>query len=116
MFKNPFSFNGRIRRLEYGIGTIISYAVLYICELITELTNEYLIGALVSFIIFIGQCWFSFAQNAKRCRDLGKSGWYQPVPFYVFWLLFDDSNYGINEYGPNAKGIGNIEKDFLSAA
>jgi uncharacterized membrane protein YhaH (DUF805 family) len=47
------------------------------------------------------------AQGAKRCHDRGNSGWYLLIPFYVFWMLFADSDIGANEYGLNPKGIGN---------
>ena len=54
--------------------------------------------------------WFLWAQGAKRCHDRGASGWFQIIPFYVFWMLFADSNYGMNEYGANPKGFGNIDE------
>ncbi|MCU0386388.1 MAG: DUF805 domain-containing protein [Flavihumibacter sp.] len=104
MFQNPFSFNGRIRRMEYGISFIIYVAFISILE--------YIIGADESMgwlgLAVIPVLWFMLAQGAKRCHDRGNSGWYQIIPFYGFWMLFADSIPGPNEYGLNPKGDGNF--------
>jgi uncharacterized membrane protein YhaH (DUF805 family) len=111
MFKNPFSFKGRIRRTEYGF-TLIAYFVV-------ALTLQYIIlapqlesgeGSLLYFIIFIPIFWIMLAQGCKRCHDRGNTGWFQIIPFYGFWMLFADSISGENEYGPNPKGIGNVDE------
>jgi uncharacterized membrane protein YhaH (DUF805 family) len=57
-------------------------------------------------LLIIALLWFTWAQGAKRCHDLGNSGW-QLIPFYALWLLFADGQSGINRYGDNPKGIGN---------
>ena len=107
MFKNPFSFKGRIRRTEYGISYLIYVAFSYISEFISfEVPNF----DTISLIIWIPLIWFLLAQGAKRCHDRDNSGWYQIIPFYVFWMLFADSDEGANQYGPNPKGIGNFEE------
>lgn len=54
-------------------------------------------------LLFIPLVYFIFAQGAKRCHDLGKNGWWQFVPFYAFWLMFENSEYEENEYGLNPK-------------
>jgi uncharacterized membrane protein YhaH (DUF805 family) len=100
MFKNPFSFDGRIRRMEFGLSFII-YLVAYITILAVSTADDTL-GAIV-FILFIPMIWFLWAQGAKRCHDVGKSGWWQLIPFYVFILLFQDGDQGRNEYGQNPK-------------
>jgi uncharacterized membrane protein YhaH (DUF805 family) len=107
MFKTPFSFEGRIRRTEYGLTYIIYIAAAVILSFIGEAGSE-----IASFLLlaYIPLLWFLWAQGAKRCHDRGNSGWYQIIPFYVFWMLFADSNIGENEYGPNPKGIGNTNE------
>lgn len=88
MFQNPFSFEGRIRRTEFGISLII-YAVAYgILSAISASGGEG--GAVLVLIFLIPMLCFLWAQGAKRCHDVGNSGWWQLIPFYVLWLLFQD--------------------------
>lgn len=102
MFQAPFSFEGRIRRTEYGLTLII-----------TSLTSNFLallLGGLdlifLFFLLLIPITWFGLAQGAKRCHDRGVSGWWQLIPFYGLWLLFGDGEPRTNEYGPDPKGRG----------
>jgi uncharacterized membrane protein YhaH (DUF805 family) len=101
MFKAPFSFEGRIRRTEYGI-TMIIYAFIYVFIIFMAESN----GTFI-YILVIPTLWFIWAQGAKRCHDLGKSGMWQIIPFYALWMLFADGEHGLNEYGYNPKGLGN---------
>lgn len=109
MFNNPFSFEGRIRRTEYGISLIIYFIVYAILAAIASSGGES--GAIMILIFIIPILWFLCAQSAKRCHDRGNSGWYQIIPFYGFWLMFADSDNGPNEYGLNPKGIGNPQPE-----
>ena len=103
MFENPFSFDGRIRRTEYGISFIL-YLVIYL-ELINFIIHpDQDDNNPVAFILIaIPALWFLWAQGAKRCHDKGKPGWYHIVPFFFFSMLFSDSDKGENEYGLNPK-------------
>jgi uncharacterized membrane protein YhaH (DUF805 family) len=103
MFKSPFSFSGRIRRLEFGLSYIIYLSSFFLIGFFSELTG---IESLL-FIFAIPILWFILAQGAKRCHDRGNSGFYLIIPFYVLWMLFAESDFGENEYGPNPKGEGN---------
>jgi uncharacterized membrane protein YhaH (DUF805 family) len=114
MFQNVFSFNGRIRRLEFGL-TYVAYFV------VAMILNFLIVGFdpetepnssqnLILFLAYLPLIYVMLAQGAKRCHDRGNSGWWQLIPFYVFWMLFADSEPGINEYGPNPKGIGNVDE------
>jgi uncharacterized membrane protein YhaH (DUF805 family) len=109
MFKNPFSFKGRIRRTEYGLSFII-YAIPTLIINTTIEESEDAATLLIVLLVSIPLLWFIWAQGAKRCHDKGNSGWYQIIPFYVFWLLFSDGDQWLNKYGPNPKGIGNPEQ------
>ena len=101
MFKNPFSFDGRIRRSEYGISLLI---LVFISTIFAELLKD---GYSVATIGYIPIYWFLWAQGAKRCHDLGNNGFWQIIPLYFFWLIFDDGKPGINEYGINPKSVNN---------
>jgi len=102
MFKNPFSFEGRIRRTEYGLSVII-YAVFE--TIISRLGSE--TGGGIILILLIPVIWLLLAQATKRCHDVGNSGWWQLIPLYGLWLVFQDGDHGPNQYGENPKGIGN---------
>jgi uncharacterized membrane protein YhaH (DUF805 family) len=106
MFKNPFSFKGRIRRTEFGLSSLIYYLIIYTPDFMGISEEDYAIPYLV---ILVPLIWFFLAQGAKRCHDRGNSGWYQIIPFYSLWMLFADSDFGPNEYGDNPKGQGNYD-------
>ena len=97
MFRNLFSFDGRIRRLEWGLSFIIWYLYLVFCILITKGSGMY-------YILLIPGLWFLWSQGAKRCHDLDNNGWWQIIPLYGLWLLFQEGKDGDNQYGANPKG------------
>lgn len=103
MFKKPFSFSGRIRRLEYGISFIIYFVWYLFVDVAGKSSNLSQGTAIIILISIIPMLWFLWAQNCKRCHDRGNSGWYQLIPFYFFVLLFGDGEPGENEYGTNPK-------------
>lgn len=108
MFKAPFSFEGRIRRKEFGISFIIYTISITIISLLTEGVEE-TIGGAILLLLYIPLLWFIYAQGAKRCHDVGNSGWFLLIPFYFVFLIFKDGEPGENGYGENPKGIGNEE-------
>ncbi|MBP2281709.1 hypothetical protein H4V97_000027 [Flavobacterium sp. CG_23.5] len=97
MFKKPFSFDGRIRRTEYGISIII-YIILYTA--IIEITKKDNPGMGLAIIPML---WFLWAQGAKRCHDMDKNGWFQIIPFYVLGMLFIEGDTYLNKHGENPK-------------
>ncbi len=105
MFKAPFSFSGRIRRMEYGFSYIL-YVIVAVAFMFILGEND---QPLLLFLFLLPAVWFMLAQGAKRCHDLGNSGWFQIIPFYGLWMLFANSEYGTNKYGPNPKNIGVID-------
>ena len=114
MFKNPFTYEGRIRRTEYGLSLIFSaigYCIaIFLTTLSVNLIETDATGMSLLFWVFLLPVfYFNVAQNTKRCHDLGHTGWYQLIPFYGFWLLFAEGQEGVNEYGHNPKEIHRYE-------
>lgn len=100
MFKRPFSFEGRIRRTEYGLSLVIYAIGAIILNIMIEVDEETFI---LLFAYIPSMFWFLWAQSTKRCHDIGKSGWWQFIPFYMFWLLFQDGQHSKNQYGDTPK-------------
>ena len=89
-----FSFNGRISRFEYASSVAL---VILLFAFIEEfrLNQDYLTLT----IFFTPILWFLFAQGAKRCHDMGISGWWQIIPYYFATMLFLGGDQQANEYG-----------------
>ena len=96
MFASSFSFDGRIRRTEYALSFLIYLALVYVL-------GELFKSSSIKGFTFIPVLWFLWAQGAKRCHDRGNSGWWQIIPFYVFWMLFAEGDKEENEYGSSPK-------------
>ena len=107
MFRNSFSFEGRIRRLEYGLSFIIYYIwMLFSAFVAVSINADNFEG--IYYLLLLPCFYFWIAQGAKRCHDRGNTGWYQLIPFYGLWMLFGDGDIGTNNYGANPKGIDKI--------
>jgi uncharacterized membrane protein YhaH (DUF805 family) len=92
MFKNPFSFRGRIRRTEYNLSLIISLiAVLF--------AYDHAISHQIYMVIYLPIIWFFSASCAKRCQDLNFSGFYQLIPLVVIYFIFAEGCKGRNYFG-----------------
>jgi uncharacterized membrane protein YhaH (DUF805 family) len=116
MFKNPFSFHGRIRRLEYGLSYVISFGILatagFLSASLTDAAdNENLWISSSLMLLVIPILWFLISQGAKRAHDKGHSGWMQLIPFYRMWLIFSEGDEGENEYGENPKNVISYSQD-----
>jgi uncharacterized membrane protein YhaH (DUF805 family) len=101
MIGNPFSFKGRIRRIEYAISFIL-FSGLFLLNITTE---HFILGKEMGGIILIPLYWLIYAQGAKRSHDIGNSGWYQIIPLYNLFILFAEPDSGPNKYGLNPRGV-----------
>ena len=120
MFKAPFSFDGRIRRIEYFLSGIIGGIVggiswtlgvgTFVLGAAGGSAGGSVLGLLIGLAALVGSTWFSLAQGVKRLHDLDKSGWMIllmciPIVNAVFglYMLFADGTVGPNQYGTDPK-------------
>ncbi len=82
MFSKPLSFNGQIGRVEYLISFLIFWIFAIGLSVIANQGNSNILS-LIKIIV----SYFLIAQGAKRCHNIGKSGWHQLIPFYFIWML-----------------------------
>ena len=100
MFNNLLSFKGRIRRREYAL-TYLGYFILSILlEVLILIAGD---ESNIEVVFLLPAYYIMLAQGAKRCHDRGNSGWYQIIPFYVFWMIFAEGEADPNRYGPSPK-------------
>ena len=97
-FQKPFSHKGRIARLEYFIVFLIFSAIYLLLSIISYSNyNEFI--ALLLLVIYFVNLYFLIVNTAKRCHDIGKSGWWQLIPFFGIYLFFAPGHMVKNEYG-----------------
>ena len=96
----PFSFKGRIGRLQlilsYVVGFVAWFAIYALSEPALEYNSNIFLLFLACTAVFF---WFLYAQCAKRCHDLGKSGAWMFVPFWNVLLFFAEGEKQDNQYG-----------------
>lgn len=102
-----FDFNGRARRTEYWmytlVNTLIGIAIVMVLSVIspklTPFAQIYTLAVLMP----------SQGVGVRRLHDIGKSGWFllitlvPLVNLYLLYLFCLDSESGANAYGENPK-------------
>ena len=100
MFKAPFSFKGRIGRLEYLISILICNAyILLVNKLFFLSLEDKGIDFPISLLFLLPAIYFILTQGVKRNHDIGNSGWFILLPFNNFIILFVPSEKANNKYG-----------------
>ena len=123
VLKNYFVFSGRARRKEYWMFALINLVISIVLSLVdtgigtlNEATGYGLLSGIYTLAVFIP----SIAVSVRRLHDTNHSGWWLflaliPLLGALFLLIvfcFDSKE--DNEYGPNAKGIGEPDISFES--
>jgi len=127
-FQNYANFSGRARRSEYWYFVLFNFIFTLTAILIDNLVgdtfkvdSDYGTQVLPYGYIYLIYCIAiiipSLAVMVRRLHDVNKSGWFifiSLIPFigaiWLLVLLFTDSTFGNNKYGPNPKGIGNVDE------
>lgn len=98
----PFSFKGRIGRMQLilsyvVVGLVAWFASFFLFDIEHSDGNG---GVILLFLACtVAFFWFLYAQCAKRCHDLGKSGAWMFVPFWNVLLFFAEGEEQDNQYG-----------------
>lgn len=118
-------FDGRARRMEYWMFTLINFLismVLYLPALYLMMDSENPAFLSIYMIYSLALLVPSIAVMVRRLHDVGKSGWYVLISFipivgaiWLLILLFTDSDSGSNEYGPNPKTVEGVFEETLDS-
>jgi uncharacterized membrane protein YhaH (DUF805 family) len=104
-------FEGRARRMEYWMFTLVNLIIIFCLAFITGLLSmghgvHSVLVLVYSLAIFIP----SIAVGVRRLHDTGRSGWYlliSLIPFigWIILLVFQlqEGERHTNEYGPDPK-------------
>jgi uncharacterized membrane protein YhaH (DUF805 family) len=111
VLKNYAGFEGRSRRKEYWMFTLISFLVSVVLILVGQAIEFEFLDSIYSFAIIIP----SIAVGVRRLHDTNNSGWFLLVPIYNLVLLCTNGNAGENKYGPDPKGENTFNNDALDA-
>ena len=101
-----FSFEGRIKRGRLWLAlvtyiVVLTAAVAGIACANGQRDHIFFPIAISGGVLLAIAAWYLLAEGAKRCHDLGHSGWFQFIPFYSLIMLFSHGFPADNEYGPN---------------
>ena len=104
MFKNVFLFKGRARRSEFWVAFVVFYAAIMLISAILDAGGDSGFLSVLCIILYIGGIWLFLSEETRRCHDLGHSGFWMLIPYYILWMFFQNSKVGPNKYGNNPKG------------
>lgn len=104
-----FSFNGRVGRFVYFAaiygGIIVFLLPMLILRLIgVDIDSQSNIMLVCFCSLLIMYYYIAITIRAKRCHDLGHSGWFQLIPLYGVVMLFEAGDSDENGYGTVASG------------
>jgi len=126
-----FGFRGRIRRLQWWIGSICVFGIVLAMILIASMlvmaaygdlrrlppVGNFVFGTML-LAIYVGLLWSQLALGVKRLHDRESSGWWLLIGFIpIGWIVllvmlgFLDGTQGPNKYGRSPKGIGGRTDD-----
>lgn len=107
VLKNYVGFQGRARRKEYWMFTLIS-AIISVILTIVELTAD--LSSVLTVLYSLAVLLPSLAVGIRRLHDTGKTGWWILLSFIpligaIVLLVFlcQDSEENANQYGENPK-------------
>ncbi|TAH26021.1 MAG: DUF805 domain-containing protein [Cytophagales bacterium] len=111
VLKKYSEFNGRARRQEYWMFTLVSTIITFVLMFL-----EYLISVpFLNSIYSLGVLLPSIAVGVRRLHDINKSGWFLLIPIYNIILLATSGDSGANSYGEDPKGGSSFDNNALDS-
>ena len=110
VYSNYVGFQGRARRSEYWWWYLF-YIIAYI---IVVMVDQAVFGepSILSGLFVLANILPALAVGVRRLHDTGRSGWWLlialiPLVGVIVLIIFyvQDSQPGVNKYGPNPKGV-----------
>jgi uncharacterized membrane protein YhaH (DUF805 family) len=121
-----FGFHGRIRRLQWWIGSLILFGLAVAAVFVGSLLVVLVFGGgrtmsaggsigigVVALACYAMLIWGQLALGVKRLHDRDNSGWWLllgfiPLANFALFIMlgFLDGTQGPNKHGPSPKGIG----------
>lgn len=107
--QNYIGFDGRARRKEYWLFTLINGIIYLLLALLMNVADAL---SIIFLLYYLGVLIPSIAVTIRRLHDIGKSGWWILISFipvvggiilFIFTLL--DSQMESNQYGANPKPV-----------
>jgi uncharacterized membrane protein YhaH (DUF805 family) len=121
MMQLLFSFNGRIRRMNYWLGLlgaclgygILAAVVIMLGVMLSHGQGPGVIGGVLYLVVLFFAAWTGLALQIKRWHDRDKSWVWIFISFIplvgAIWVLvecgFLDGTQGPNRFGPSPKGV-----------
>jgi uncharacterized membrane protein YhaH (DUF805 family) len=108
VFKKYAVFEGRARRAEYWYFLLFNLIIAFALTFLDSVLHSQIPYALYLLVAIVP----SLAVSVRRLHDTGHSGWWLLLDFVpivgaiilLIWLA-TDSEPGMNQYGPNPKGV-----------
>ncbi len=108
VLKNYAKFDGRARRREYWMFTLVNAAVYVVLNLLATQVSTYI--GIVALVYMLGILVPSIAVAIRRMHDIGKSGWWVLIALVPLiggiWFLVltvTAGQSGSNAYGADPK-------------
>lgn len=104
-FSKYATFDGRARRMEYWMFTLINWLIGFGIGFITGGTGEAGAGALpmIGMIFWLAVLIPSIAVGVRRMHDTDHSGWWIIVPLVNLVFALMEGTKGSNRFGPDPK-------------
>lgn len=115
VMRNYANFQGRARRSEYWYALLVYLVISIIAsglDVVLGIADGNGNGP-IGILVALGHLFPMIALAARRMHDVDKSGWFQLIPLYSFYLCVKNGDIGTNRFGQDPKtSIANVADTF----